>query len=145
MSNIADQLVLCYVDGPTAFFTTLPLDQQTGDDWNDAPYEHNAGTPYEWAEHRGVPRYEIVEVAFTGDWLVPSDGYSNCPYCVDDINAGAIAWLRSEGRPMVVIPAGTTLTRFKELLEKAGEKWTGFRSNHNAARDAALKELEHGS
>jgi hypothetical protein len=37
---------LCYVKGNWAYFTSRPLSEQTGDDWNDAPYEHNAGTPY---------------------------------------------------------------------------------------------------
>ena len=37
---------LCYVAGNFAYFTTKPLSEQWGDDWDDAPYEHNAGTPY---------------------------------------------------------------------------------------------------
>ena len=43
--------ILCYVDEPWAYFTTQDLDKQWGDDWNDAPYEHNAGTPYEPCWH----------------------------------------------------------------------------------------------
>lgn len=46
--------VLCYVCGPWAYFTTRPLADQWGDDWDDAPYEHNAGTPYEWRESDGI-------------------------------------------------------------------------------------------
>ena len=38
--------ILCYVKGPWAYFTTQPLKKQWGDDWDDAPYEHNAGEPY---------------------------------------------------------------------------------------------------
>ena len=37
---------LCYVDQSWAFFTTKSLSDQWGDDWDDAPYEHNAGYPY---------------------------------------------------------------------------------------------------
>jgi hypothetical protein len=37
---------LCYVSGSFAWFTTQELSKQWGDDWNDAPYEHNAGSPY---------------------------------------------------------------------------------------------------
>ena len=37
---------LCYVEGNIAYFTTQDLDKQWGDDWDDAPYEHNAGLPY---------------------------------------------------------------------------------------------------
>ena len=39
---------LCYIDphDRSAWFTSCELDKQWGDDWNDAPYEHNAGEPY---------------------------------------------------------------------------------------------------
>lgn len=43
---MSDDFKLCYINGSTAYFTTLSLDDQWGDDWDDAPYEHNAGTPY---------------------------------------------------------------------------------------------------
>jgi hypothetical protein len=39
---------LCYIAEPWAYFTTRPVEEQWGDDWDDAPYEHNAGRPYEW-------------------------------------------------------------------------------------------------
>lgn len=42
---------LCYIDGPWAYFTTQPVAEQWGDDWDDAPYEHNAGDPYEPCWH----------------------------------------------------------------------------------------------
>lgn len=42
---------LCYISENIAYFTTLPLSEQWGDDWNDAPYEHNAGPPYEPCWH----------------------------------------------------------------------------------------------
>lgn len=42
-----EQYKLCYIDDSKgAYFTTQPLEEQWGDDWNDAPYEHNAGPPY---------------------------------------------------------------------------------------------------
>lgn len=54
-----DAFRLCYVDkerdGATiAYFTTQPLAEAWGDDWDDAPYEHNAGTPYEWRPDTGI-------------------------------------------------------------------------------------------
>ena len=30
-----------------AYFTPISLDKQWGDDWNDTPFEHNAGIPYD--------------------------------------------------------------------------------------------------
>lgn len=38
--------VLCYVRGCWAFFTTQPLESQSGDGWHKRPYEHNADEPY---------------------------------------------------------------------------------------------------
>lgn len=39
---------LCYVHDNWAYFTTQKIENQWGDDWDDAPYEHNAEEPYEW-------------------------------------------------------------------------------------------------
>lgn len=36
---------LCYVDNNEAWFTS-DFKHQWGDDWDDRPYEHNAGSPY---------------------------------------------------------------------------------------------------
>jgi len=52
---------LCYVERQWAYFTTRPIAEQWGDDWDDAPYEHNAGEPYEpcWhnePKHRNDPK-----------------------------------------------------------------------------------------
>lgn len=55
-----------------------------GDDWDDAPYEHNAGTVY----HDFVKG--IKEIAFPFDFVVeePSDDYvayhHNTPFCKKD-------------------------------------------------------------
>lgn len=111
--------VLCYVDTPWAYFTTAPLSEQWGDDWNDAPYECNAGSPYEREGHK------ITKIALDSHGLEePKDGYLNSPYSVEQINAGAIAWLRSPSwaEEIVVIPAGCPYSKFVELIHKAGGK-----------------------
>lgn len=60
------------------------LNEWYGDDWDDAPYEHNAGLVYdEFVEaHR--------DVVFPFDWTVlePSESWAwngNSPYCKDDM------------------------------------------------------------
>jgi hypothetical protein len=57
------------------------LDKWWGDDWNDTPYEHNAGTVYE--------KYVsgTVDVAFPFDWIVsePCDGHLNSPWSKEDM------------------------------------------------------------
>jgi hypothetical protein len=113
---------LCYVSGNCAYFTTQALEKQWGDDWDDAPYEHNAGSPYEWrADYDGksckcldpkggvnkgctyqpvhlateaIPRWEIVQVYFEANYEPPCEGVTNSRYSVQDINRGDVAWLR---------------------------------------------------
>jgi hypothetical protein len=71
----------------------------------------------------GTPKFEIVKVGWDGDFQTPCEGHYNSPWSVEQINAGAVAWLRtsrySDGNP-VVIPAGTTLERFCELIREGG-------------------------
>ncbi len=93
---------LCYVDGPLMYFTDR-FDTQWGDDWDDAPYEHNAGTPYEFimGNDDNSERGHLVLAAWTdrdGMTMTPCDasGY-NSRYSVKDINAGAVAWLYKDG------------------------------------------------
>lgn len=137
--------VLCYVDDQWAYFTTQRLEDQWGDDWNDAPYEHNAGRPYEPCWHRkggkscdctacekgwnpdGTPKWVISKVAWNGQLDTPSGGIDrlNSPWSVQDINGGVIPWLRTNkyagsNVPRVIIPAGITLSTFRTLVEAVG-------------------------
>jgi hypothetical protein len=121
--------VLCYVDGNWAYFTTQPLEKQWGDDWNDAPYEHNAGEPYEFSDHdakKNREPWKIVKVAYDGFFETPDSGHLNSPWSVEQINAWAVAWLRTSSRIVggktTVIPAGTTLSRFCELVRQGSGK-----------------------
>lgn len=107
---------LCYVCGPWAYFTTQALDKQWGDDWDDAPYEHNAGSPYEWHPRRGGARYSILRVAFDGWFSHPCDGHLNSPYSVQNINLGAAPWLRSDDHPDKELSAGATFGEFVDFV-----------------------------
>lgn len=113
---------LCYVSDAWAFFTTQEVSEQWGDDWNDAPYEHNAEEPYEWRENSDKPYWEIKVVAFRANLNVPHDGYNNCPFSVQDINGGAISWLCSPSyhEKKVFIPAGTNLDDFIATIHECG-------------------------
>lgn len=116
---------LCYVEEPWAWFSSAPLDRQWGDDWNDAPYEHNAGTPYDWRDYmseRGIEPYTLVKVAFDGDFETPCSGEVNSRWSVQAINAGQVAWLRtsrwrSDVRPDA-IHAGATLDEFRAFVQR---------------------------
>ena len=101
LSTVAvDPLVstfLCYVEGNFAYFTTQPLAKQWGDDWDDAPYEHNAGEPYlptvcykttgpekdplDWNDD-GTPKWGIVKVAWDGPFSPPCENHINSPWSV---------------------------------------------------------------
>lgn len=113
--------VLCYVTSRFAWFTTAPLEKQWGDDWNDRPYEHNAGDPYPehyvpmdevddpdptevvdtWDEdgktktRRVRIRHRLLKFAWEGPLFTPAarSGQMNSPYSVEDINEQAHAWL----------------------------------------------------
>lgn len=112
---------LCYVDGGTAWFTTAPLDKQWGDDWNDAPYEHNAGSPYayhDYMKEHGTQPYELCTILYRG-LSTPADlaWSGNSPYSVEQINTGITPWLSENG---VHIFAGASIEEFKQKVRAAG-------------------------
>lgn len=113
---------LCYIEDNWAYFTTAKADVQWGDDWNDAPYEHNAGTPYEWCENdgaRGTPKWEIRKVAFDGP-LEPPCKFNSLS--VQQITMGAAPWLKTPEwcNQQVCIPSWSTYKNFCELVKEAG-------------------------
>ena len=126
-----------YIEGKQeyyAYFTPIPLDKQWGDDWDDYPYEHNAEIPYDdyYDENRERVEVEIVKVPFYVDsWKVyfPSEwGHGgNSPFCVRDINAGAVAWIFYPGdeyksnNGSVAIHAGCSPEEFIEKINKINE------------------------
>lgn len=121
-----NNLKLCYCEESWAWFTTCPLEEQWGDDWNDVPWEHNAGYPYEWREEyseRGIDPYNIVQVAWEGPYILPNHEHINSPYSVQMINRGDIAWLRPSWHSLKnvkPIHAGTTLEEFVKRVKEAG-------------------------
>jgi hypothetical protein len=116
MTATATEHRLCYVDPPWAYFAACPPTEVWGDDWDDAPYQHNAGTP-------SCP---CVVLAYRGgDLGAPGDrGRGAAEFLsVEEINRGLAPWLATdryhEGEP-VVIPAGVTVAEFHRLVELAG-------------------------
>lgn len=49
---------LCYVEDNILYFTD-DFEHQWADGWDDAPYQHNAGTPY--PKHRKIPGFSHGE------------------------------------------------------------------------------------
>ena len=108
---------LCYIDGQKAYFTNH-FEKQWGDDWNDRPYESNAGEPYEhyFEENIEYP-IELESLYFeTHDWneQKPCDMGR---FSVQDINRGAVAWVITD---KFCIQAGTTMKDFIDTVIKNG-------------------------
>ena len=129
-----------------AYFTPLSLDEQWGDDWNDSPYDCNAGDPYdsvtdEVTEHDGLKFVSkshditIVRIPFivkSYNSRFPSDYGYNSPFCVRDINHGAVSWIydyNSSNEKHVTVNAGDTPSQFVKklkMIEKNNPEWTYY-------------------
>ena len=112
---------LCYLEGNKAIFTDN-FEHQSGDDWNDRPYEDNAEYPNDYYTEDGMD-YPIelktlfFETSEYGhDWMEkqPRDIGS---FSVDEINRGAVAWLSTEKYSIL---GGTTLEDFINTIESNG-------------------------
>ena len=119
---------LCYVGNNILYFTDI-FESQWEDDWNDAPYEHNADPPFEWDEHESAKwnikhgHGHIRYIAIMPDWSIsqPCDGHINSPYSVESINKGAIAWLYHEDAGGLM--GGATMDETIAWLKCAKVKW----------------------
>ena len=116
---------LCYVRQNILYFTDN-FEKQWGDDWDDAPYQHNAGEPYEWeddwtpGQNREHGHAHIRYIAYMNGYGVcePKDSCCNSPYSVEAINKGAAAWLYHETAGGLY--AGATMEEALKWLTVAG-------------------------
>lgn len=111
------------------FFTEADLKKQWGDDWDDAPYDCNAGWPYDYTSYKDKDgkwqfvKHTILVLNISIDNehrpTTPGEygGYNSC-FCVEDINLGACAWMFF-GKKCEPIYAGATPL---DVFEKIG-KW----------------------
>lgn len=115
ISKESPESKLCYVDNLgyeddtegnetlhiRLFFTEIPLSEQWGDDWDDAPYEHNAGEPYDYFCSDGklvkhtIYVCNVIVKSHDQKHIIklPSDYGYNSPFSVDDVNNSAVAWM----------------------------------------------------
>jgi len=110
--------VLCYIKDNWAYFTTN-LKDQWGDDWDDAPYDSNAGEPYTHYDD-----CQVTKVAWEANLIPPCDRLYRC-FSVQQINALETPWLtspdwESNKNPAMEIWAGTSLSEFKSLIYGTG-------------------------
>lgn len=117
-------LKLCYADKVdenhvALYFMNKDAKDVTGDDWDDIPYEHNAGTPY-------VREGDILEkLIITADCMsVIGDDELNSPYSVDIINnSKRIHWVMFEHwrLPDMFLMPNDTIADLFELQEENPE------------------------
>lgn len=104
--------VLCLVKGEggplRCYFTTKPLSEQWGDDWNDVPHQCNAGRPY-GMENVSCVIVDGAELA-RGEWSVKVINEGTLPWLVDD------ALIPSAK----IVYAGTTLRDFIAKCDEYG-------------------------
>lgn len=87
---------LCFIYDGDAYFFKGDISHVWGDDWGDAPYEHNAGLPYKDDEDQ----FKTVRFFREGDGYVllePCEfipGCINSPYTVEDLNEKKAPWLK---------------------------------------------------
>lgn len=101
-----------------AYFTSKPIQEQWGDDWDDRPYDCNAEIPYD------DENTEIIVIPFykPESLYMPHEISSavNCPYSVEDINCGAVAWLYNREHN-ISFQAGITPNEFFDKLDNIKE------------------------
>lgn len=111
---------LCFIEceGKTKAYFTSDIHNQWGDDWGDAPYEHNAEEPY---NHKT----DVFSLHFSSDLKTPAQiANGNSPFSVEEINKGETPWLAcvrsvktsesiySLNKPDEPIHGGATLREF---------------------------------
>ena len=119
-----------YIEGEKdmyAYFTNISISSQWGDDWDDAPYEHNAGCPYDDVYNsntKETTEHIILKVPFSTGvsnnyWVKFPDDYGcgNSYWSVEEINLGAVPWIfaMSHGkrpRGSVSVYSGINLLEF---------------------------------
>lgn len=112
-----------------AYFTPLSLDEQWGDDWNDAMTGSYHDTPYDDYNHEpieilvmpfclNIHPYNEDDDHYYRQWTMPNDitEYKS----VQDVNRGMLPWLYAEspdGKDFIIIHAGASPYEFANKLK----------------------------
>lgn len=109
------------------YFTTGDITKEWGDDWDDAPWEHNAGHPYE--NQKDALYFELcVENGDYTNFYTCNYQHGNSPWSVEKINKGAVAWAHiEEWSPdsrsysfTYYFKAGESLEKFLQVCNRSG-------------------------
>ena len=113
-----------------AYFTSIDLKNQWGDEWDDAPYEYNGGMPYDFQMISPKQNeHTILGVRFHLDkskMIQPKDWGREDSFSIQSINSGAIPWIYLPGSHKkcngICIHAGCNPFTFKQLLEEMKDR-----------------------
>lgn len=117
--------ILCMEYEGKLFFTRKNLEEQWGDDWNDSPYDCNAGTPYYDNDTDLIAVYAEPGPKCS-DFQYPRYSFHTGPFLsVKDINSGAAPWIsykkfEKDKTISVNIPAGICLEDFEKIIFRDG-------------------------
>ena len=116
--SVSNNFKLCFIKDNAAYFTTAALKNQSGDDWDDIPYECNAGEPYLWHKYSGCPEYKIKKIYYDSSddkvLITPDYSHVNSPYSIEALNKKVYPWLIGDG---IAIFAGESLESFVQKIE----------------------------
>ena len=117
--------------GYRLFFTNADMKDQWGDDWNDAPYDCNAGWPYDttyYEDENGKwqrTEHTILVLNVTYDIehtpYLPCDYYYNASFTAENINLGAIAWMFFDRQCKPIYAGDGPLTVWERTAKWMGE------------------------
>lgn len=126
-------LKLCYVEQLTwgmaaLYYMDKDAKDVWGDDWDDIPYEHNAGEPY--VRDGDTLEKIIVEVPYESTMVLPCDGYLNSPYSVEMINTGQIPWIKFiDGNHLYTLKANSTVEDLYNIAKSNEIEMAIYRSD----------------
>lgn len=113
-------LKLCFVKYGWAYFSSIPAAEQSGDDWDNTPYEHNAGEPN--VLKKGKKDVKIMKVSFEApEHSEPSCG--DVSLSAAEINKGKSPWLKVAEWAVSSkqdIFSDTTLDDFIKIIKSSG-------------------------
>lgn len=125
-----DDYRLCYVKDHVLYFTD-DFENCWGDDFDDAPYQWNAGEPYDWVDNWSAEQNRELKhthIRYMGYLpyacdIREADSYGEMS--VENINQGAVPWLTLGwgDNDDSKLYAGATIEEAIEWLKKAGAKW----------------------
>ena len=119
----------------TLYWSDTDINQpHLGDDWNDVPYEHNAGPPYEDSHYLEVDLGHLPGLTFprnhNGEVL-------NSGYSINMINEGIVPWLKYGNYTLYAGATPRECMFFVLMKEIAAIKiqrlWKGFLGRRVAA------------